>query len=72
MSEVAINAVLAQMRTMATAAGGASEVRSPAEAAPASTDGVRFAGLMQDSIEDINASMMEAKAMATALFFVFL
>jgi flagellar hook-basal body complex protein FliE len=61
MSDVAINQVLAQMRTMAAAAG------TPTENVPdASTDGVRFASLMQDSIEDINASMMEAKAMATA------
>jgi flagellar hook-basal body complex protein FliE len=66
MSEVAINAVLAQMRTMATAAGGASEAGPVAGAPNASADGVRFASVMQDSIEDINASMMEAKAMATA------
>ena len=66
MSEVAINAVLAQMRTLATAAEGASEARPVAGAPDASTYGVRFASLMQDSIEDINASMMEAKAMATA------
>lgn len=66
MSEMAINAVLAQMRTMASAAGGASEARPAAGGPDARADGVRFASLVQDSIEDINASMMEAKAMATA------
>lgn len=66
MSEIAINAVLAQMRTMATAASAASEAGPAAGTPSAGTDGVRFASLMQDSIEDINASMMEAKAMATA------
>jgi len=66
MSDVAINAVLAQMRTMATAASGASEAGPVAGAPNARTDGVRFASVMQDSIADINASMVEAKAMATA------
>lgn len=66
MSDVAINQVLTQMRSMAAAAGAAGEGGSLQGAPVAGTDGVRFAGLMQDSIEDINASMMQAKSMATA------
>ena len=61
MSDIAINQVLAQMRTMAAQASMES---APSEGA--GTSGVNFANLMQDSIEDVNASMMEAKAMATS------
>ena len=59
MSDVAINQVLAQMRTMAAQAG----VERPDEA---SSQGGNFATLMQDSIDDVNASMMQAKALATS------
>lgn len=60
MSDIGINEVIAQMRVMASAAqGGNSDVR------PTDTDG-NFATLMQDSLESVNATMMEAKAKATA------
>lgn len=61
MSDIAINQVLAQMRVMAAQAG----VETPPAQGPAAP-GANFAALMQDSIEDVNASMMEAKAKATA------
>lgn len=61
MSDVAINQVLAQMRVMAAQAGV--ETAAPT-AAPAT--GGSFAELMQDSIQDVNAAMVESKAMATA------
>jgi flagellar hook-basal body complex protein FliE len=61
MSDIAINQVLAQMRTMAASAGTPAE--QPAEGA--TVPGANFAALMQDSIEDVNASMMEAKTLAT-------
>ena len=61
MSDIAINQVLAQMRVMAAQAG----IETPPAQGPAAP-GVNFAALMQDSIEDVNASMMEAKAKATA------
>ena len=60
MSDVAINQVLAQMRTMA--AQSAIEGSQEANA----SQGANFASLMADSIDDINASMMEAKALATS------
>lgn len=61
MSDIAISQVLAQMRTMAAATA------APGESAEAlAPGGVSFSALMQDSIEDVNASMMEAKALATA------
>ena len=59
MSDIAIQQVLAQMRSMAAAAGAESQ---PAQAA----GGASFSALMQDSIDDVNAAMMEAKALATA------
>jgi flagellar hook-basal body complex protein FliE len=61
MSDIAINQVLAQMRTMAAGAGNVSENAGAAQAT-----GVNFSSLMQDSIEDVNASMMQAKALATS------
>jgi flagellar hook-basal body complex protein FliE len=60
MSDVAINQVLAQMRVMAAQAG--IETR-PAEGA---VQGTHFAELMQETIQDVNAAMVEAKAQATA------
>ena len=60
MSDEAINQVLAQMRSMAAAAEARAE---PSEGA--TVPGANFAALMQDSIEDVNASMMEAKQLAT-------
>lgn len=59
MSDIAINQVIAQMRTMASAAGAET---SGAE----QVTGANFSSLMQDSIEEVNASMMEAKALATS------
>ncbi len=61
MSDVAINQVIAQMRVMASAA--ASEGN---EATAAGANNANFAALMQDSIDAVNASMMEAKAKANA------
>lgn len=59
MSDIAINQVLSQMRAMAAQA-------ESVKPAAASDGGVGFAALMQDSIESVNASMMEAKVKATA------
>lgn len=65
MSDIAINQVLSQMRSMAAAAQ--SDLPS-ATAAPldGQAGALRFSALMQDSIESVNASMMEAKVKATA------
>lgn len=60
MSDIAINQVIAQMRVMASAAQ--SDTATPA----AGSTGANFSALMQDSIEAVNGSMMEAKAKATA------
>jgi len=62
MSDVAINQVLAQMRVMAAQAGVETK---PPEGAGA-PGGVNFAELMQDTIQDVNAAMVEARAQATA------
>ena len=57
MSDVAINQVIAQMRVMAAAA--------KSESAEVTNQGdTGFASLMQDSIDAVNASMMEAKVKA--------
>ncbi|MEE4277799.1 MAG: flagellar hook-basal body complex protein FliE [Halieaceae bacterium] len=61
MSDVAINQVLAQMRVMAAQAGIET---APADNAAAPK--VNFSELMQDSIEDVNAAMMESKALRTS------
>ena len=62
MSDVAINQVLAQMRAMAA---NAQQLESaPAEAGEATS--LSFSALMADSIEQVNAAMVEAKAQATA------
>ena len=59
MSGIAINQVLAQMRTM------------QAMAAPQSTEKLaetpgNFSNLMQDSIREVNAAMQESRAMTTS------
>jgi len=61
MSDIAINQVLAQMRTMAASAGSGIESGEPVQAT-----GSNFSSLMQNSIEDVNASMMEARALANS------
>lgn len=58
MSELAINQVLAQMRSMAAQAGTES-------GAPASS-GVEFSTLMRQSIDDVNQAMQTSRAMANA------
>lgn len=57
MSELAINQVLAQMRSMATQAGGESA---------ATAGGAEFSGFMQQSIDDVNQAMQASRAMSTA------
>ena len=59
MSDIAINQVLAQMRTM------------QAMAAPQSTEKLtetpgNFSNLMQDSIREVNEAMQESRAMTTS------
>lgn len=64
MSDVAINQVLAQMRSMQALAQGQSvgaELRAT-EAASSS----QFSNLMTQSIADVNASMQESKAVTAA------
>ncbi|MFT7287163.1 MAG: flagellar hook-basal body complex protein FliE [Halieaceae bacterium] len=61
MSEIAMNQVLAQMRTMSAGAGSEISTRNSGE-----SDGVSFSSLMQDSLEQVNADMMQAKALATS------
>ncbi|WOJ93301.1 flagellar hook-basal body complex protein FliE [Congregibacter variabilis] len=61
MSDIAINQVIAQMRSMASAAGSGSEASGAEQ-----VSGANFSTLMQDSIEEVNASMMQAKALATS------
>lgn len=64
MSDVAINQVLAQMRSMQTLAQGqsiGSELRAT-EAASSS----QFSNLMTQSIADVNTSMQESKAVTAA------
>ncbi|MFK7828954.1 MAG: flagellar hook-basal body complex protein FliE [Congregibacter sp.] len=60
MSDIAINQVVAQMRVMAATA--------QADSSPVAdgTSGVKFSAMMQDSIQAVNGSMMEAKEKAVA------
>lgn len=60
MSDVAINQVIAQMRVMAATA--------QADSSPVAdgSSGMKFSALMQDSIEAVNASKMDAKEKAMA------
>lgn len=60
MSDVAINQVLAQMRSMAAAAG--SEVEGGRDTAA----GPDFSTLMRESIRDVNAAMQTTKEMTGA------
>lgn len=57
MSEMAINQVLAQMRSMAAEAGGESS---------AAAGGADFSSFMQQSIDDVNQAMQNSREMATA------
>jgi len=63
MSDIAINQVLAQMRSMqALAQGQAAGTASAAETVSNS----QFSNLMTQSIADVNASMQESKAVTAA------
>ena len=63
MSDIAINQVLAQMRSMqALAQGQAAGAASAAETVSNS----QFSNLMTQSIADVNASMQESKAVTAA------
>ena len=63
MSDIAINQVLAQMRSMqALAQGQATGAASAAETVSNS----QFSNLMTQSIADVNASMQESKAVTAA------
>ena len=64
MSDVAINQVLSQMRSMQALAQGQSVGAGSlgTEAVPSS----QFSNLMTQSISDVNASMQESKALTSA------
>ena len=64
MSDVAINQVLAQMRSMQALAQGQS-VGSGLRATEAASSS-QFSNLMTQSIADVNASMQESKAVTAA------
>jgi len=58
MSDIAINQVLAQMRSMQSLANP--------QATPEAVQGQgNFSNLMQDSIREVNAAMQESRAMTT-------
>ncbi|HBM83189.1 MAG TPA: flagellar hook-basal body complex protein FliE [Halieaceae bacterium] len=57
MSEMAINQVLAQMRSMAAEAGSESA---------AAAGGADFSSFMKQSIDDVNQAMQSSREMATA------
>lgn len=59
MSDIAINQVLAQMRTMAASASAESGVSSNP------VGGAQFSQLMSDSINQVNESMQASKALQT-------
>lgn len=61
MSEMQINAVLAQMRAMAAAAG----IEQPADNA-GSAPGVDFGALMKQSLDEVSEAQGKAKELATA------
>lgn len=63
MSDVGMNQVIAQMRVMASAARSEG---APGGAAQGVAGRMDFSALMQDSIDAVNASMMEAKVKASA------
>ena len=60
MSDVAINQVLAQMRSMAAAAG------TEGEAGAGAASGADFSTLMRESIRDVNEAMQTSKEMGQA------
>ena len=59
MSDIAINQVLAQMRTMQAMA-------SPQLTEKLAENPGNFSNLMQDSIREVNAAMQESRAMTTS------
>lgn len=63
MSDVGMDQVIAQMRVMASAARGEGAAGAAAQGVAGRMD---FSALMQDSIDAVNASMMEAKVKASA------
>ena len=63
MSDVGMDQVIAQMRVMASAARGEGASGAAAQGVAGRMD---FSALMQDSIDAVNASMMEAKVKASA------
>ena len=63
MSDVGMNQVIAQMRVMASAARSEG---APGGAVQGVAGRMDFSALMQDSIDAVNASMMEAKVKASA------
>ena len=63
MSDVGMNQVIAQMRVMASAARSEGAASAAAQGVAGRMD---FSALMQDSIDAVNASMMEAKVKASA------
>ena len=63
MSDVGMNQVIAQMRVMASAARREGAAGAAAQGGAGRMD---FSALMQDSIDAVNASMMEAKVKASA------
>lgn len=63
MSDVGMNQVIAQMRVMASAARSEG---APGAAVQGVAGRMDFSALMQDSIDAVNASMMEAKVKASA------
>lgn len=62
MSDIEINALLQQMRSMAAMAEG----MPTAPAGAADTTGVDFARLLKDSVNDVNQVQKTAQNMATA------
>jgi flagellar hook-basal body complex protein FliE len=61
MSDVAINQVLAQMRAMAAQASA-----EPLQVSGDEATTLSFSALMRDSVEQVNAAMVDAKMQATA------
>ena len=63
MTDVGMNQVIAQMRVMASAARSEGAAGTAEQGVAGRMD---FSALMQDSIDAVNASMMEAKVKASA------
>ena len=64
MSDIAINQVLAQMRSMQALAQG--QAAGAASAAAETVSNSQFSNLMTQSIANVNASMQESKAVTAA------